>query len=117
MHVVTMLLLLKSNAVLHSYSRIGLVAGAHCSEDFDGCEVGPCTAGTNCTDLTPEQEAAQGTAFHCTPCPQGYEKSDGVCVGTCHCMLFSSMVLNSFDVSVERTFIYSVVIMQFLVFT
>ena len=83
-----MLLLLKSNAALHIYSHIWLVAGAHCSEDFDGCQVGPCTAGTNCTDLTPEQEAAQGTAFNCTPCPQGYEKSDGVCVGMCHLMLF-----------------------------
>ena len=90
------------------YMFIAIFAGAHCSEDFDGCEVGPCTAGTNCTDLTPEQEAAQGTAFHCTPCPQGYEKSDGVCVGTCHCMLFSSMELNSFVDSVERTLIYSV---------
>ena len=60
------------------------VPGAHCTEDFDGCGDGPCTAGTNCTDLTPQEEADQGTAFNCSQCPPGYEYSDGVCVGGCH---------------------------------
>ncbi|KAI0233502.1 hypothetical protein LSAT2_016254 [Lamellibrachia satsuma] len=59
--------------------------GEHCDMDFDGCGDGPCTAGTNCTDLTPEEEAAKGAAFTCSQCPQGYEDNDGVCVDVNEC--------------------------------
>ncbi|KAI0209335.1 hypothetical protein LSAT2_005978 [Lamellibrachia satsuma] len=59
--------------------------GESCDEDFDGCGDGPCTAGTNCTDLTPEEEAAQGSTFNCSQCPEGYEDNDGVCVDVNEC--------------------------------
>ncbi|KAK2167507.1 hypothetical protein NP493_1273g01022 [Ridgeia piscesae] len=59
--------------------------GDSCDEDFDGCGDGPCTAGTNCTDLTPAEEAAQDKAFNCSACPEGYEDNDGVCVDVNEC--------------------------------
>ena len=59
--------------------------------DFNGCGDGPCMAGTNCTDLTPEEEAAQGAAFTCSQCPQGYEDNDGVCVGTSHLIVMLNL--------------------------
>ncbi|KAI0230808.1 hypothetical protein LSAT2_018833 [Lamellibrachia satsuma] len=59
--------------------------GESCDKDFDGCGDSPCTAGTNCTDLTPEEEAAQGTSFTCSECPGGYEDNDGVCVDVNEC--------------------------------
>ncbi|KAK2167442.1 hypothetical protein NP493_1275g00055 [Ridgeia piscesae] len=59
--------------------------GDSCEEDFDGCGDGPCTAGTNCTDFTPAQEAAQDRAFSCSECPGGYEDNDGVCVDVNEC--------------------------------
>ena len=68
---------------------VWLCTGDSCDEDFDGCGDGPCTAGTNCTDLTPAEEAAQDKAFNCSACPEGYEDNDGVCVGRCWLNLFT----------------------------
>jgi len=56
--------------------------GESCEEDLDGCADNSCTAGTNCTDLTPQQQVVTGRAFNCSACPGGYEEDDGVCVGT-----------------------------------
>jgi len=57
------------------------LTGDTCADDFDGCADNPCTAGTNCTDLTPTEQVAQGKTFVCTGCPDGFEKDAGICVG------------------------------------
>ena len=66
------------------YNKQSSSSGEACDEDFDGCEDSPCTAGTNCTDMSPSQEDALGTAFNCSECPLGYKDNDGICVGTYH---------------------------------
>ena len=61
---------------------INVFAGSSCADDIDGCGDNPCTVGTNCTDLTPTQQAAQNKAFQCSDCPDGYIDDDGICVGS-----------------------------------
>ena len=98
-HIVTLLIYLPCNTALARwlnkaqpafrgrptfvavFDSVIVFAGESCSEDFDGCEDTPCTAGTNCTDLSPTQEETLGTPFNCSQCPQGYEDNDGICVG------------------------------------
>ena len=58
-----------------------IFVGGSCNRDFDGCADSPCTAGTNCTDLSPADEQMYGTAFNCSQCPKGYEENDGICIG------------------------------------
>ena len=87
-----------------------LFVGESCEEDFDGCADSSCTAGTNCTDLTPQQEAVSGRAFNCSACPGGYEEDDGVCVGT---YLFHSLSVSNFAkqpaVVIAREYLVAVV--------
>ena len=61
---------------------LNVFAGSSCADDIDGCRDNPCTVGTNCTDLTPTQQAAQNKAFQCSDCPAGYIDDDGICVGS-----------------------------------
>lgn len=56
--------------------------GSRCADDFDGCGDNPCTERTNCTDLTPSEHKAQGKAYKCSECPNGYIDDDGTCVGS-----------------------------------
>ena len=56
--------------------------GDHCTDDYDGCEDMPCFHGTNCTDLSPEQQLLFNRAYNCSECPEGYYKpSENLCVG------------------------------------
>ena len=55
--------------------------GGSCNKDFDGCADSPCTVGTNCTDLSPEDEQVYGMAFNSSQCPKGYEENNGICIG------------------------------------
>ena len=63
-------------------SSLNVFVGSSCAFDIDGCEDNPCTVGTNCIDLTPNEQAAQNKAFQCSDCPGGYFDDDGICVGT-----------------------------------
>ena len=64
--------------------------GDRCDEDTDGCTDDPCKSiGTNCTDLTPEEEAEMGVAYVCADCPTGLRKTDGACTGSAHSQSWS----------------------------
>lgn len=54
-----------------------------CDEDYDGCANRPCLTGTECFDLTPEEQVAAGKAFNCSSCPEGYAEdfTDFNCIG------------------------------------
>lgn len=60
-----------------------LFSGQTCNEDEDGCRNTPCLVGTECYDLTPEEQVASGKAFNCSACPTGYfeDLSDYNCIG------------------------------------
>ena len=53
---------------------------------MDGCQDNPCTGGTNCTDLTPEEHVVSGVSFNCSECPTGTEDDDGICLREYHLM-------------------------------
>ncbi|KAK2181215.1 hypothetical protein NP493_406g02023 [Ridgeia piscesae] len=55
-------------------------AGTSCADNFDGCQDNPCTMLTNCTDLSPSEQATQNKAFTCSECPTGYIDDYGICV-------------------------------------
>ena len=57
--------------------------GNDCKDQFDGCAENPCEdLGTNCTDLTPEEEAQNnGTTRYRCDCPTGYVLDNNNCVG------------------------------------
>ena len=54
--------------------------GDHCESDLDGCQDNPCTEGTNCTDVTPEEQLSTGKSFQCSECPHGTEENEGTCL-------------------------------------
>ena len=56
------------------------VKGDHCELDLDGCQDNPCTAGTNCTDVTPAEQVARGRSYNCTECPEGTENNGEICL-------------------------------------
>uniref|UniRef100_A0A2C9JE70 Cubilin n=1 Tax=Biomphalaria glabrata TaxID=6526 RepID=A0A2C9JE70_BIOGL len=45
----------------------------NCDKDKDGCTNKPCPDGTNCTDVSAEEESQTGHAFNCSNCPSGFE--------------------------------------------
>ncbi|KAK2181108.1 hypothetical protein NP493_410g01020 [Ridgeia piscesae] len=59
--------------------------GDFCELDLDGCQDNPCTGGTNCTDLTPEEQMISGLSFNCSECPKGTEDDDGICLHIDEC--------------------------------
>ncbi|KAK2158335.1 hypothetical protein NP493_1807g00024 [Ridgeia piscesae] len=59
--------------------------GDHCESDLDGCQDNPCTEGTNCTDVTPEEEKSSGKSFKCSECPAGTEENEGTCLPINEC--------------------------------
>ncbi|KAI0208521.1 hypothetical protein LSAT2_006799 [Lamellibrachia satsuma] len=59
--------------------------GDYCELDMDGCQDNPCTGGTNCTDLTPEEQVVSGVSFNCSECPTGTEDDDGICLPINEC--------------------------------
>ena len=54
--------------------------GDHCEFDLDGCQDNPCTAGTNCSDVTPEEQVIHGKSYNCSECPAGTEDNEGICL-------------------------------------
>ena len=56
-----------------------LLAGDYCEADYDGCQDNPCTAGTNCTDLTAAEEVSTGRQYNCSECPPGTKKDGDAC--------------------------------------
>ncbi|KAK2160812.1 hypothetical protein NP493_1626g00009 [Ridgeia piscesae] len=59
--------------------------GDHCESDLDGCQDNPCTEGTNCTDVTPEEQVSTGKSFNCSECPSGTEENEGLCLPINEC--------------------------------
>ena len=57
-----------------------LLSGDHCESDYDGCQDNPCTAGTNCTDASPDEEVSSGRPYSCSECPEGTEKDGEKCL-------------------------------------
>jgi len=55
--------------------------GSDCETDLDGCLLGACSLGRNCTDLIPSEEQALGRGYNCTACPTGYAENGEICVG------------------------------------
>ncbi|KAI0238816.1 hypothetical protein LSAT2_010422 [Lamellibrachia satsuma] len=53
--------------------------GDYCEEDFDGCQDNPCTEGTNCTDMTADEEVLTGQLYNCSECPAGTMEDGGIC--------------------------------------
>lgn len=49
-----------------------LFIGDQCQDNFDGCGTNPCLGFENCVDYTPAEELANGMAYDCTGCPNGY---------------------------------------------
>jgi len=46
--------------------------GDDCETDFDRCSLDGCAEGTNCTDVTPEEQQARNVSYNCSDCPSGY---------------------------------------------
>ncbi|KAK2178081.1 hypothetical protein NP493_563g01009 [Ridgeia piscesae] len=59
--------------------------GDYCELDLDGCQDNPCTAGTNCTDVTPAEQVASGKSYNCSACPDGTEDNEGTCLPINEC--------------------------------
>ncbi|KAK2175052.1 hypothetical protein NP493_751g01001 [Ridgeia piscesae] len=59
--------------------------GDHCEFDLDGCQDNPCTAGTNCSDVTPEEQVIHGKSYNCSECPAGTEDNEGICLPINEC--------------------------------
>ncbi|KAK2172014.1 hypothetical protein NP493_1002g01061 [Ridgeia piscesae] len=59
--------------------------GDHCESDYDGCQDNPCTAGTNCTDASPDEEVSSGRPYSCSECPEGTEKDGEKCLPINEC--------------------------------
>ena len=55
------------------------LSGDYCEADFDGCQDNPCTEGTDCTDLTADEEVLTGRLYNCSDCPSGSKKDGGIC--------------------------------------
>ncbi|KAK2151947.1 hypothetical protein NP493_2549g00003, partial [Ridgeia piscesae] len=77
--------------------------GDHCESDLDGCQDNPCTEGTNCTDVTPEEQVSTNKSFTCSECPQGTKENEGTCLhveecieGTSHCEQECTNTVGSF---------------------
>ncbi|KAI0225835.1 Mucin-like protein [Lamellibrachia satsuma] len=59
--------------------------GDYCEADFDGCQDNPCTEGTDCTDLTADEEVLTGRLYNCSDCPSGSKKDGGICFPVNEC--------------------------------
>ena len=57
------------------------MTGQDCQNDTDDCAEIPCALGRNCTDLSPEDEAAFGRGYNCSDCPAGFAEVDEKCEG------------------------------------
>jgi len=55
--------------------------GDDCETDFDGCSLDGCAEGTNCTDVTPEEQQSRNVSYNCTDCPSGYVLEGTKCNG------------------------------------
>ena len=56
--------------------------GANCNVDQDGCANGPCNSTSQCRDLTPSVQQAQGLSYQCSSCRLGYALSSSLtCIG------------------------------------
>ncbi|KAH9523898.1 hypothetical protein Btru_047351 [Bulinus truncatus] len=53
--------------------------------ELNACEVNPCFAGQNCTDLTAEQQGNNPVGYSCGPCPIGYTEWNGTCLDIDEC--------------------------------
>ncbi|KAI0231500.1 hypothetical protein LSAT2_018133 [Lamellibrachia satsuma] len=53
--------------------------GDYCEADFDGCQDNPCTEGTDCTDVTADEEVSTGRLYKCSECPAGTKEDGGIC--------------------------------------
>ncbi|KAK3088019.1 hypothetical protein FSP39_013547 [Pinctada imbricata] len=62
-------------------------SGMNCSEDTDSCIGNPCISGSNCTDLTPGEEANLGRGHNCSSCPAGYIEKGNKCEDIDECKL------------------------------
>ena len=49
-----------------------IFTGDECNVDFDGCAATPCSLGRECTDVSAADHLANGKAFTCAGCPDGY---------------------------------------------
>ncbi|KAJ8307100.1 hypothetical protein KUTeg_015184 [Tegillarca granosa] len=63
--------------------------GDHCQTDFFGCYNNSCPVGSQCLDLTPEEQRDTGVTYRCTDCPIGYTFNDNKtkCIDIDECTL------------------------------
>nr|XP_022318516.1 uncharacterized protein LOC111121500 [Crassostrea virginica] len=65
--------------------------GANCNVDQDGCANGPCNSTSQCRDLTPSVQQAQGLSYQCSSCRLGYALSSSLtCIDVDECSLSRS---------------------------
>ncbi|XP_078334851.1 uncharacterized protein LOC111121476 isoform X3 [Crassostrea virginica] len=78
-------------------------SGQDCQNDTDACAEIPCALGRNCTDLSPEDEAAFGRGYNCSDCPAGFAEVDEKCEDINECNSTSLNNCNSETETCENT--------------